>query len=247
MFFRFYLKVKYIIFAVGQWLHVQKSEIPLLPLLVCTVGYSLLYMTSIPHHQAAPHTEATSSHNSPNPTDDADTAPKDSVVLPAYSTEDKYEDDPWNLPELQNNGLKWSGEIDYGCFSNGTLFLTKCTSFPFHWGEHLGVLSENLCDYTNQNLVPHPVSSLSLETELDTKGKVMRVLTAIVKFILLVGFLYMFVCSLDVLSSAFQLVGGNIKPCPLSLCQSWQNEYYGFISYWIFVDARNPIQSYDII
>uniref|UniRef100_A0A673Y398 Sodium-dependent phosphate transport protein 2B n=1 Tax=Salmo trutta TaxID=8032 RepID=A0A673Y398_SALTR len=149
----FYLKVKYIIFAVGQWLLVQKSEIPLLPLLVCTVGYSLPSMTSIPHHQAAPHTEATSSHNSPNPTDDADTAPKDSVVLPAYSTEDKYEDDPWNLPELQDNGLKWS--------------------------------------------------------ELDTKGKVMRVLTAIVKFILLVGFLYMFVCSLDVLSSAFQLVGGK--------------------------------------
>uniref|UniRef100_A0A8C8HEM1 Sodium-dependent phosphate transport protein 2B n=1 Tax=Oncorhynchus tshawytscha TaxID=74940 RepID=A0A8C8HEM1_ONCTS len=48
-----------------------------------------------------------------------------------------------------------------------------------------------------------------LETELDAKGKVMRVLTSIVKFILLVGFLYMFVCSLDVLSSAFQLVGGK--------------------------------------
>uniref|UniRef100_A0A8C8J4J5 Sodium-dependent phosphate transport protein 2B n=1 Tax=Oncorhynchus tshawytscha TaxID=74940 RepID=A0A8C8J4J5_ONCTS len=148
-----YLKVKYIIFAVGQWLLVQKSEIPCLPLLVCTVGYSLLSMPSTPHHQAAPHTEATSTHNSPNPTNDADTAPKDSVVLPAYSTEDKYEDDPWNLPELQDNGLKWS--------------------------------------------------------ELDTKGKVLRVLTAIVKFILLVGFLYMFVCSLDVLSSAFQLVGGK--------------------------------------
>uniref|UniRef100_A0A8C7CLS8 Sodium-dependent phosphate transport protein 2B n=1 Tax=Oncorhynchus kisutch TaxID=8019 RepID=A0A8C7CLS8_ONCKI len=148
-----YLKVKYIIFAVGQWLLVQKSEIPCLPLLVCTVGYSLLSMTSTPHHQAAPHTEATSTHNSPNPTNDADTAPKDSVVLPAYSTEDKYEDDPWNLPELQDNGLKWS--------------------------------------------------------ELDTKGKVLRVLTAVVKFILLVGFLYMFVCSLDVLSSAFQLVGGK--------------------------------------
>ncbi|CAB1332030.1 unnamed protein product [Coregonus sp. 'balchen'] len=85
--------------------------------------------------------------------DDANTAPKDSVILPAYSTVDKYEEDPWNLPELQDTGLKWS--------------------------------------------------------ELDTKGKVMRVLTAIVKFILLVGFLYMFVCSLDILSSAFQLVGGK--------------------------------------
>lgn len=95
-------------------------------------------MKSIPHHQAAsPHTEATSTHNYPNLTDDAGNAPKDSVVLSAYSTmdlvdKDPDEDDPWNLPELQNNGLKWSGEIDYGCFSNGTLFLTKCTSFPFH-------------------------------------------------------------------------------------------------------------------
>uniref|UniRef100_A0A8C7TCX3 Sodium-dependent phosphate transport protein 2B n=1 Tax=Oncorhynchus mykiss TaxID=8022 RepID=A0A8C7TCX3_ONCMY len=107
---------------------------------------------------ASPHTEATSTHNYPNLTDDDGKAPKDSVVLPAYSTmdlvdKDPDEDDPWNLPELQDTGLKWS--------------------------------------------------------ELDAKGKVMRVLTSIVKFILLVGFLYMFVCSLDVLSSAFQLVGGK--------------------------------------
>ncbi|CAB1324159.1 unnamed protein product [Coregonus sp. 'balchen'] len=97
--------------------------------------------------------------DTPSPTlDDAGKAPKDSVVLPAYSTmdlvdKDPDEDDPWNLPELQDTGLKWS--------------------------------------------------------ELDAKGKVMRVLTSIVKFILLVGLLYMFVCSLDVLSSAFQLVGGK--------------------------------------
>ncbi|XP_024277572.1 sodium-dependent phosphate transport protein 2B-like [Oncorhynchus tshawytscha] len=97
--------------------------------------------------------------DTPSPTlDDAGKAPKDSVVLSAYSTmdlvdKDLDEDDPWNLPELQDTGLKWS--------------------------------------------------------ELDAKGKVMRVLTSIVKFILLVGFLYMFVCSLDVLSSAFQLVGGK--------------------------------------
>ncbi|KAL1022558.1 hypothetical protein UPYG_G00029250 [Umbra pygmaea] len=86
------------------------------------------------------------------------TGEKDSVVLPAYShmdllDKDPNEDDPWNLPELQDTGLKWS--------------------------------------------------------ELDTKGKVMRVLTSIAKFIALVGLLYMFVCSLDVLSSAFQLVGGK--------------------------------------
>jgi len=47
--------------------------------------------------------------------------------------------------------------------------------------------------------------------DLDTKGKVLRVLKSIVKFVLLVGLLYVFVCSLDILSSAFQLVGGNGK------------------------------------
>ncbi|KAM3875842.1 solute carrier family 34 member 2b [Diretmus argenteus] len=46
-------------------------------------------------------------------------------------------------------------------------------------------------------------------SELDTQGKIMRILTGIVKFAMLLGFLYMFVCSLDVLSSAFQLVGGK--------------------------------------
>ncbi|CAG5938569.1 unnamed protein product [Menidia menidia] len=44
---------------------------------------------------------------------------------------------------------------------------------------------------------------------LDTKGKVLRVVVSVVKLILLLGLLYMFICSLDVLSSAFQLVGGK--------------------------------------
>lgn len=53
----------------------------------------------------------------------------------------------------------------------------------------------------------------------------MRVLTGIVKFILLLGLLYFFICSLDVLSSAFQLVGGK-NP---------QNLY--FIS-WVIITTR---------
>ncbi|XP_029912994.1 sodium-dependent phosphate transport protein 2B-like [Myripristis murdjan] len=44
---------------------------------------------------------------------------------------------------------------------------------------------------------------------LDTTGKVLRVLVAVGKVILLLGFLYTFICSLDILSSAFQLVGGK--------------------------------------
>ncbi|XP_072319034.1 sodium-dependent phosphate transport protein 2B-like [Eucyclogobius newberryi] len=44
---------------------------------------------------------------------------------------------------------------------------------------------------------------------LDTKGKVLRVVMSVGRICLLVGFLYMFICSLDILSSAFQLVGGK--------------------------------------
>ncbi|XP_068449112.1 solute carrier family 34 member 2b [Clinocottus analis] len=91
-------------------------------------------------------------------TPDDDAPAKDGAVLPAYSTvdlvsQDPDADDPWNLPELVDTGVKWS--------------------------------------------------------ELDTKGKLMRVLTAIVKILTLLGLLYLFICSLDVLSSAFQLVGGK--------------------------------------
>ncbi|GCC26409.1 sodium-dependent phosphate transport protein 2B-like [Chiloscyllium punctatum] len=46
-------------------------------------------------------------------------------------------------------------------------------------------------------------------SELSTAQKVVRVLTAVLKLALLLGFLYVFVCSLDILSSAFQLVGGK--------------------------------------
>ncbi|CAG13827.1 unnamed protein product, partial [Tetraodon nigroviridis] len=76
-------------------------------------------------------------------------------VVPAQSTLDLVdkEENPWDLPELKDTGVKWS--------------------------------------------------------ELNTRGKIMRVVTGIVKGLLLVGFLYLFICSLDILSSAFQLVGGK--------------------------------------
>ncbi|XP_049911744.1 sodium-dependent phosphate transport protein 2B-like [Epinephelus moara] len=93
--------------------------------------------------------------DSPPALDDK-TSGKDAAILPAYSTVDlvnEDQDDPWDLPELKDTGVKWS--------------------------------------------------------ELDTKGKIMRVLTALVKAVLLLGLLYLFICSLDVLSSAFQLVGGK--------------------------------------
>uniref|UniRef100_A0A665VZA9 Sodium-dependent phosphate transport protein 2B n=1 Tax=Echeneis naucrates TaxID=173247 RepID=A0A665VZA9_ECHNA len=91
------------------------------------------------------------------PTSDKSRKPSCKDILPSYSTVDLVngdpEEDPWDLPELKDTGVKWS--------------------------------------------------------ELDTKGKIMRVLIAVAKLVLLLGFLYVFICSLDVLSSAFQLVGGK--------------------------------------
>ncbi|XP_069833590.1 sodium-dependent phosphate transport protein 2B isoform X1 [Dendropsophus ebraccatus] len=46
-------------------------------------------------------------------------------------------------------------------------------------------------------------------SEMTTKQRILSVLQSIMKLILLLTLLYFFVCSLDVLSSAFQLVGGK--------------------------------------
>ncbi|KAK2824924.1 hypothetical protein Q7C36_018851 [Tachysurus vachellii] len=98
------------------------------------------------------------SDTSVSPPDLDTNSSKDAVVLPAYSTValvdlDSDSINPWDLPELQDVGPKWS--------------------------------------------------------ELDTKEKVLRVMFSIARLVVLLGFLYMFVCSLDILSSAFQLVGGK--------------------------------------
>ncbi|XP_054995793.1 sodium-dependent phosphate transport protein 2B-like [Sorex araneus] len=47
-------------------------------------------------------------------------------------------------------------------------------------------------------------------SEKDTRGKLCSVLEAVGKLTALLLFLYLFVCSLDVLSSAFQLLGGKV-------------------------------------
>ncbi|KAM8875481.1 sodium-dependent phosphate transport protein 2B-like [Spinachia spinachia] len=94
-----------------------------------------------------------------SPTLDNDSgSAKDVGILPAYSTVDLVNkgpggDDPWDLPELKDTGVKWS--------------------------------------------------------DLGTKGKIMRVLSGLMKTVMLISLLYLFICSLDVLSSAFQLVGGK--------------------------------------
>lgn len=88
------------------------------------------------------------------PTETLDVSGKKPLSMaPAVSTAALIEDDLWDMPELQDTGVKWA--------------------------------------------------------DLDTKRKILRVVITAGKLILLLGFLYMFVCSLDILSSAFQLVGGK--------------------------------------
>ncbi|XP_004681556.1 PREDICTED: sodium-dependent phosphate transport protein 2B-like [Condylura cristata] len=72
----------------------------------------------------------------------------------ALVEEPAEEGDPWDLPALQDKGIKWA--------------------------------------------------------DRDTRGKFLCVFQGIGKFILLLGLLYLFVCSLDVLSSAFKLVGAKL-------------------------------------
>ncbi|XP_055892264.1 sodium-dependent phosphate transport protein 2B-like [Biomphalaria glabrata] len=45
--------------------------------------------------------------------------------------------------------------------------------------------------------------------DLDTKGKIKRVTWLVTRFVVLIGLMYMFICSLDFLGSAFQLLGGK--------------------------------------
>ncbi|XP_073699048.1 solute carrier family 34 member 2a [Garra rufa] len=88
------------------------------------------------------------------PTETLDVPRKKSLsIAPAVSTAALIDDDPWEMPDLQDTGDKWA--------------------------------------------------------DLNTKGKVLRVFLTAGKLIMLLGLLYMFVCSLDILSSAFQLVGGK--------------------------------------
>lgn len=48
-----------------------------------------------------------------------------------------------------------------------------------------------------------------MSSELSAAGRALRVLTGFLKACGLLGGLYLFICSLDILSSAFQLLGSE--------------------------------------
>lgn len=132
---------------------------------------------------------------------DAHRARKDATdpEPPTDESEPEEEVDPWDLPELRDTGVKWSGKCNSANEARARATLLRVTLFVC------------VCS-----------------ADLDTKGKVLRVLKSIVKFILLLGLLYVFVCSLDILSSAFQLVGGavNFLELPLNLTTFFNEKWF---------------------
>ena len=73
-------------------------------------------------------------HSSCPPLDD-NTSTKDVAILPAYSTVDLVNEDPdvadpWDLPDLKDTGVKWSGEAArHHCAHCGHLYRTLIQNF----------------------------------------------------------------------------------------------------------------------
>lgn len=103
--------------------------------------------------------------------------------------EEEQELDPWEMPELKSTGPKWSGGSSIYMYAYMCVYV---------------IYSCFLC-----TLCKFFIEKKKYFTEMNTKQRVLSVLLSITKFVALLGLLYFFVCSLDVLSSAFQLVGGK--------------------------------------
>lgn len=57
---------------------------------------------------------------------------------------------------------------------------------------------------------PHQGPPWNVSSDLSAAGRALRVLTGFLKACGLLGGLYLFICSLDILSSAFQLLGSKV-------------------------------------
>ena len=103
--------------------------------------------------------------------------------------DEQPEFDPWALPELGDHGPAWSGSVRAFFF-----FDSFCSSLLFL-----------LCMFFLELTLSH----LPAFSELDTWARVRRVAVGVTKIAVLLGLLYMFICSLDFLSNAFRLLGGK--------------------------------------
>uniref|UniRef100_A0A8D0B3P8 Sodium-dependent phosphate transport protein 2B n=1 Tax=Salvator merianae TaxID=96440 RepID=A0A8D0B3P8_SALMN len=123
---------------------------------------------------------------------------------------------PW--PELEDTDT--NKYIEQPCSKQNQIMAEKEVKNPKDEMASVGNQLELLPAYSTINLttvpeeedpwtIPELQSTGVKWSDMDQKGKIQFILTGIGKFIALLGLLYFFVCSLDVLSSAFQLVGGK--------------------------------------
>ena len=89
----------------------------------------------------------------------------------------------------------------------------KYVEVQHHIKSHATGFTYALKSVANNNALPtiatYDCYSVCSPTELDCKGKFLRVALTFTKIVLLLGLLYLFICSLDFLSSAFRLLGGK--------------------------------------
>ena len=86
---------------------------------------------------------------------------------------------------------------------------TKCISACWRLFDRLATSCEIFVCVLQSNELIKLTKFFLTYIELTTNGKVLRILGAFIKIALLVGLLYLFVCSLSFLSSAFRLLGGK--------------------------------------
>ncbi|XP_041050366.1 sodium-dependent phosphate transport protein 2B-like [Carcharodon carcharias] len=144
-------------------------------------------------HQAP---EAPTSHPLPEPGTSADTSTLFTVRMP-----------PFNINSI--NSAEFSFEepekIDSTPATVSENVITVTDTLP---SKDDGVQEED--EEEDPWALPQIQSHGPKWSELDPAGKMEHVLKGIVMGSLLIALLYFFVCSLDVLSSAFQLVGGKV-------------------------------------
>ena len=75
---------------------------------------------------------------------------------------------------------------------------------------HRKNIEETINTYTVEKVLKTLWRSVDIFfVDLDTKGRLLRVVWTILRLVLILASLYFFICSLDFLSSAFRLLGGK--------------------------------------
>uniref|UniRef100_A0A8C4QFX9 Sodium-dependent phosphate transport protein 2B n=1 Tax=Eptatretus burgeri TaxID=7764 RepID=A0A8C4QFX9_EPTBU len=163
--------------------------------------------------------------------------PSSQITLGGNNNEISENFDPSGMPGIPDK--KWSGDFNCVLANNNVSFdLDENKALPFNEMVIKEVTTSQIAirgddDKSSEDVDPWlmPVINDTGKkwSELTALQKVKRVMVAIIKFILLLGFLYFFVCSLDILSSAFQLVGGKVAGDIFSNSSVLGNPVAGFV------------------